>query len=155
MIPIVILERRVRGVKAPELSRFVTAACRSLSLPGGVSVLVTSSRRMQVLNSRFRGKESATDVLSFPGPQFTESFAGDIAISIDIASHNARSMGHSIGDEVRILVLHGLLHLAGYDHEADNGEMARRETRLRKKFRLPLGLLERSSTRKIKAGKAR
>ena len=151
----IILERRIRGLSARKLSQFVIAACRGLSLPAGVSVLVTSSQRMRALNLRFRRKNRATDVLSFPGPAFVEGFAGDIAISLDIAGGNARLLGHSIGDEVRILVLHGLLHLAGYDHDTDNGEMARREKILRRKFKLPSALIERSSPGKSPAGKLR
>jgi probable rRNA maturation factor len=74
-------------------------------------------------------------------------FAGDVAISADIASQNARRLGHSPIEEVKVLVLHGLLHLAGYDHEADNGTMARREMRLREKLKLPVALIERSEKR--------
>ena len=110
---------------------------------------------MRILNARFRGKRQATDVLSFPGPEFVKDFAGDIAISLDIAARNARSLRHSVGDEVRILVLHGLLHLAGYDHETDNGKMARREKILRKKLGLPSGLIERSGNHSARAGEVK
>lgn len=154
MHPTIILERRIRGLSGRGLAQFVTAACRSLSLPGSASVLVTSSQRLRALNGRFRGKKRATDVLSFPGAEFVDGFAGDIAVSLDIAARNARALGHSVGDEVRILVLHGLLHLAGYDHETDKGEMARREKLLRKKLGLPSGLIERAGTRKA-AGQSR
>ena len=106
--------------------------------------MVTGSREMRSLNSRFRGKSQATDVLSFPPPALSNGFAGDIAVSLDIATRNARSLGHSVGQEVQILVLHGILHLAGYDHEEDQGEMAAREVRLRRRFKLPTGLIERS-----------
>jgi probable rRNA maturation factor len=102
---------------------------------------------MKSLNQKFRGKDVATDVLSFP----TESggqkqFAGEIAISAEIAAQNARLLGHSTAQEVKILVAHGILHLRGYDHECDNGEMARREEQLRAKLHLPLGLIERAKT---------
>lgn len=147
MSPTIILERRVRGLSERKLAQFVSAACRSLSLPAGATVLVTSNRRMHALNARFRGKKRATDVLSFPGPEFVGGFAGDIAISLDIAARNAHSLGHTVGDEVRILVLHGLLHLAGYDHETDDGKMARREKMMRKKLGLPSGLIERTRSR--------
>jgi probable rRNA maturation factor len=110
-----------------------------------VTVLVTSSREMKKLNQRFRGKAYATDVLSFPPPNFVEGFAGDIAVSLDIAAKNARVLGHSVGDEVRVLVLHGILHLAGYDHESDNGEMTQKEARLRQLLSLPTALTERAS----------
>jgi len=111
--------------------------------------MVTESREMRSLNSRFRGKSRATDVLSFPPPALGNGFAGDIAVSLDIAARNARSLGHSLGQEIQILVLHGILHLAGYDHEDDDGEMAQREVRLRRRLGLPTGLIERSKTRVI------
>jgi probable rRNA maturation factor len=100
---------------------------------------------MRSLNARFRGKNHATDVLSFPGPGFVDGFAGDIAISLDIAARNAKVLRHSVFDETRILILHGLLHLAGYDHEADRGEMAQREKELRRDLALPLALIERAA----------
>jgi probable rRNA maturation factor len=105
---------------------------------------------MKSLNRRFRGKDKPTDVLSFPAEPNLRSnarppLAGEIAISAEIASHNARNLGHSPAEEIKILVLHGLLHLRGYDHECDNGQMARREKQLRAKLRLPLGLIERTN----------
>ena len=96
---------------------------------------------MRSLNRRFRGKDKATDVLSFPAPEFVNGFAGDIAISLDEATRNAKEHGHSLNEEVRILVLHGLLHLAGYDHESDGGEMAEREQRVRSRLALPAALI--------------
>jgi probable rRNA maturation factor len=111
---------------------------------GMVNVLVTSSRELRILNSRFRGQDRATDVLSF-SPIFGlgAEFAGDVAISAEIAAQNARRLGHPVADEIRILALHGMLHLAGYDHERDSGVMARKEMLLRKRLGLPLGLIER------------
>jgi probable rRNA maturation factor len=112
-----------------------------------VDVLVTSNGQMASLNQRFRGKDKATDVLSFPaaaGP--LKEFAGEIAISAEIATQNARDLGHTPAEEVKILVLHGILHLRGYDHERDRGQMARRENQLRVRLRLPAGLIERSSS---------
>jgi probable rRNA maturation factor len=142
--PTIVLERRIRGLSERKLSSFVALACRKLHLRGAVTLLITNSRRMRTLNARFRGKNRATDVLSFPGPEFADGFVGDIAISLDIAARNARALRHSVADEIRILALHGLLHLSGYDHEADNGEMARREWVLRQQLGLPSGLIERS-----------
>jgi probable rRNA maturation factor len=69
--------------------------------------------------------------------------AGEIAVSAEIARENAERLGHSVANEVRILVLHGMLHLAGFDHEQDNGEMARKENRLRRQLKLEVGLIER------------
>jgi probable rRNA maturation factor len=111
-------------------------------------VLVTDNREIQVLNARFRKQKHPTDVLSFPPPEFSNGFAGDIAISLDMAAGNARTLGHSVSDEICILILHGILHLAGYDHEDDKGEMAEKELALRRKLRLPAGLIERSSSQR-------
>ena len=115
-----------------------------VGLRGAVSVLVTSNRELQGLNRRFRGKNKPTDVLSFPAmPGLMRGFAGDVAISSEIAALNARRLGHTAAEEIRILALHAVLHLAGYDHELDDGEMERKETRLRKTLGLPVGLIER------------
>jgi probable rRNA maturation factor len=101
---------------------------------------------MKSLNRRFRGKDKPTDVLSFPAdPDDGNQLAGEIAISSEIASKNARLLGHHPAEEIKILVLHGLLHLRGFDHERDKGEMAKREHLMRVKLRLPSGLIERSS----------
>jgi probable rRNA maturation factor len=102
---------------------------------------------MQSLNSRFRKKDIPTDVLSFPAPHnLADKISGDIAISAEIAQDNAKCLGHSGIEEIQILVLHGVLHLAGLDHERDNGEMARKEMRLRRTLGLPTGLIERTSS---------
>ena len=110
-----------------------------------VTVLITGDRHMRQLNFRFRGKHRSTDVLSFVPPSETPGVAGDIAISLDTASRNARARGHAVSEEIRILVLHGILHLAGYDHERDDGEMAAREGELRRRLGLETGLIESSS----------
>jgi probable rRNA maturation factor len=113
-----------------------------------VNVLVTSSTELRTLNRRFLGLDKATDVLSFPATPVTgrlaKRIAGEVAISADIARENARRLGHSVAEEVKILVLHGILHLAGFDHERDNGEMARKESRLRMQLKLEVGLIERT-----------
>jgi probable rRNA maturation factor len=144
----VILHKRVAGLSESALDRFVTRAKQAAGVRGAVTVLVTSSLELKRLNQRFRGKDKPTDVLSFPAEMISKGrFAGDVAISADIAAQNARRLGHSPAEEVKVLVLHGLLHLAGYDHEADSGAMARRETRLREQLRLPVALIERSAQR--------
>jgi probable rRNA maturation factor len=131
-----------------------------------VNVLVTNSSELRALNRRFRGADKATDVLSFPSQEVERSkamhVAGDVAISVDIARENAMRLGHSVGDEVKILALHGILHLAGFDHERDNGEMARKESRLRQQLKLEPGLIERVqpragevSTREARGDRAR
>ena len=141
----VIFRKRVAGLSGTELSRFVRQAKRVVRLQGDVHVLVTGSRELRRLNRRFRAKDKPTDVLSFPATaSLRDGLAGDVAISAEIATSNARRLGHSAAEEVKILALHGVLHLAGYDHERDHGEMARKEQRLRKSLGLPPGLIERS-----------
>ncbi len=143
--PVIEIEKQVDGVTEARLSRFVNAARKAVRVNGDVSLLLTGNRQMRVLNRSFRGKDEATDVISFPAVDVVRSkFAGDLAISVDIAAANARRLGHSIEDELRVLILHGLLHLAGHDHEADNGEMARKESRLRKQLGLPSALIART-----------
>jgi len=142
---LVILRKKVAGLNQLALSRFVALAKRALRLQGELTVLVTGNEEMRRLNRRFRGKNKPTDVLSFPAPSGPrDGPKGDVAISAEIARANAKMLGHSTADELKILVLHGVLHLAGYDHERDHGEMARKELRLRKSLGLPLGLIERN-----------
>lgn len=141
----VVFDKASPELNSGSLEDFVREARRAAGLRGDVSVLITGNSKMRELNSRFRGKNSATDVLSFPAAQ-SNGFAGDVAISLDIATRNARALGHSVADEIRILILHGILHLAGYDHEKDRGKMEAKETALRRKLALPTGLIERSIT---------
>ena len=129
-------------INRSELSAFTHKARRAVGLRGELSVRITSARELQALNRRFRNKNKATDVLSFPALGIE---GGDIAIAREIAAQNARSLGHSLDTELKILILHGLLHLAGFDHESDNGEMTGRESQLRKQLGLPYGLIERTS----------
>jgi len=126
--------------------RFVRKACAAVKLQGTVNVLITNNREMCSLNRRFRGKDAATDVLSFPAvPGLPGKLAGDLAISGDIATENAKQFGHAVEDEVKILILHGVLHLAGYDHETDDGKMGRKEAQLRVALKLPVGLIARAA----------
>ncbi len=148
MQPTIILKRKVPGLSVSALERFAAQACRAIGLQGAVTILITGNRELKALNGRFKKKSRATDVLSFPAPGFAPDFAGDIAISSEIAARNARSLGHSAADELRILILHGILHLAGYDHERDGGEMARRELTLRRRLVLPVALIERAALRR-------
>jgi probable rRNA maturation factor len=144
LVLMVILRKPVPGVTESALGRFVARACDEVSLKGEVNVLLTGNGELRSLNRRFRGKDKATDVLSFPPlAELADGLAGDIAISAEIAVQNAKRLGHSTAEEVRILALHGILHLAGYDHESDSGEMARKEERLRKALGLPMGLIQR------------
>lgn len=115
------------------------------SAKGDVSIAVVSDRRMRALNRQFRGKDTATDVLSFPATHMpgVSSFLGDVVIASGVATRQARDAGHPVSTELKVLALHGLLHLLGYDHDTDNGKMARAEARLRKKAGLREGLIER------------
>jgi probable rRNA maturation factor len=136
--------RYVRLPSARTLSRFLATAQKAVRLKGQVTVLLTTDAAIRKLNRQFRGKNKATDVLSFPASGVgAEGVAGDLAISVTTALGQAAEQGHSLSTEIKILVLHGLLHLAGYDHEADDGKMARRERLLRAKLNLPQGLIER------------
>ena len=142
---LVILRKSVAGLSDTALAKFVARASRASKLSGTVNVLVTGSAELRSLNRRFRGKDQPTDVLSFPpAPEFENGLAGDIAISADIAKQNAMRLGHSTAQEIKILALHGVLHLVGYDHEIDEGTMADKETKLRRSLGLPLGLIERN-----------
>lgn len=123
-------------------------ACGAVKLKGTVNVLITNNLEMRSLNRRFRGKDVATDVLSFSAvPGLPGKLAGDLAISADIARANAAQLGHTLSEEIKILVLHGALHLAGYDHETDQGTMARKEARLRLDMKLPMALIARAAPR--------
>lgn len=145
------------------LTRFLLEAQAAVKLRGEVSVLLTTDKAIRRLNRQFRGKDKATDVLSFPslthvsktgrgkqragnGAPTTRvpQIAGDLAVSVETARKQAAALGHALAIEIKVLMLHGLLHLAGYDHETDEGEMARREESLRAKLRLPHGLIERT-----------
>lgn len=117
---------------------------------GHVGVAVVSDRAMRALNARYRRTPHATDVLSFPAAEATavphaEAQLGDIAIAVGVARRQAAQQGHSLNIELRILALHGLLHLLGYDHERDQGEMQALEERLRRRSGLPAGLVARAS----------
>jgi probable rRNA maturation factor len=129
------------------LTRFLNRAREAVGLEGEVEVLLTSDAELKRLNRTFRGKNKATDVLSFPAFEGQTEMAGDLAISLDTAARQAASFGHSLRDEVRILLLHGLLHLSGLDHETDRGEMAAREDELRQELRLPTSLIARVATK--------
>jgi probable rRNA maturation factor len=105
-----------------------------------VTCLVTGDARLRDLNREFRGKDHATDVLAFPAVEG----GGELAISLDTAARQASELGHDLEQELRILMLHGLLHLAGMDHDTDKGRMARAEAQWRKRLGLPTGLIERA-----------
>jgi len=134
-------QRRVPVALKP-LEDFYERVRRELRFPAeGVTVQLISDAAMARLNRTFRDKRGPTDVLSFPsnpsngaGPSRETEYAGDIAISPETARRNARRFSRSLPGEMRILILHGMLHLAGYDHESDHGEMDRLERRLRRRL---------------------
>ena len=132
------------GVRRQALLRFLKTAQRAVQLPGEVNLLLADDARLKALNKAFRGKNKATDVLSFPAAENGEGVAGDLAISVETAARQAEAHGHAMEVELRVLTLHGLLHLAGYDHEADEGEMRALESQLRARLKLPGGLIERA-----------
>jgi probable rRNA maturation factor len=122
------------------------------SARGRVNVALVTDGRIRGLNRRYRGIDRATDVLSFPMPPERDGHSGpallgDIVIATGVARRRAARLGHSFRDELRVLALHGLLHLLGYDHERDGGEMRRLEDRLRMKGGLASGLIGRTTTR--------
>jgi probable rRNA maturation factor len=145
---LVIFRKRIAGLSRSTLERFVLRARRAVHLRDTVNVLVTNSQELRALNRRFRGADKPADVLSFPSSpstnRRTRRVAGEVAISADIARDNASSLGHSVAEEVKILALHGVLHLAGFDHEHDHGEMARKESQLRRRLNLHISLIERA-----------
>ena len=137
--------QQVRGLAA-WLRRVAPARAR-----GAVTIVLVSDPRMRALNRTYRGRDYATDVLSFPQlapsprPLAPTGFLGDIVIARGVAKRQARAAGHAELDELRVLALHGLLHLLGYDHEGDNGRMRQVERRLRRKGGLREGLIERAA----------
>ncbi len=169
--PSLIVRAGERVAGRAELLDFAAALQRRVTGRRSFTCLFTNDAELRGLNRRFRGKNKATDVLTFPAtwgsqswlqppfqaavgsrlkagcrqdcPPHNSGALGDIAISLDHARAQAREFGHRVGDELRILMLHGVLHLLGMDHEADSGEMARSEVAWRKKLGLPAGLIER------------
>lgn len=111
------------------------------SARGQVTIALVPDARVQALNRRYRGKNAPTDVLSFPAGERGQ--LGDVVIAAGVARRQARLAGHALQTELKVLALHGLLHLLGYDHETDDGRMARVERRLRARGGLRQGLIER------------
>jgi probable rRNA maturation factor len=177
----VVVDAHGRSVKAPGVARWLVRVAPAAAR-GTVSIALVSDARVRALNRRYRGKDYATDVLSFPAEASSpptsssqttrgtrsanpvgaspdaslsrrttrsnaDSFLGDIVIARGVVRRQARAAGHSDLTELRVLALHGLLHLLGYDHQSDQGRMRRLEVRLRRKGRLREGLIERASSR--------
>lgn len=141
---VLLLAHKPDDVNERALALFAGKAHRAVGLSGAVDIRITTSNELRELNRKYRHKDETTDVLSFELTSSRAKMAGDLAISAEIAAANAAELGHSTETELKILILHGLLHLAGYDHEADNGEMRARESELRLQLKLPVGLIERA-----------
>ncbi len=137
-------ENRQRKVAFDEhaVRAFVGRIAKDIAQGREFAVVIGSDAALREANRRFRGVSRATDVLSFPDGE--NGRLGDLLLSAFRAKRQAADFGHAIEDELKILTLHGLLHLMGYDHESDAGEMRRAEKRLRRKYALPGGLLERA-----------
>ncbi|HEY7913746.1 MAG TPA: rRNA maturation RNase YbeY [Blastocatellia bacterium] len=138
MVIEVVSRQRLARVDKEEVARLASAAIEAVRHEGAqMTVAFVRDRRMRALNREFRGKDRATDVLSFPaGDAFDERgrYLGDVVISIDTAMRQAGDTGHKLEREISELLIHGVLHLCGYDHETDQGEMNRLELRLRRKL---------------------
>jgi len=109
-----------------------------------IELIVTTNNSIQLLNKEYRGIDKATDVLSFPYEDMPMVPLGSIIISIDYVRAKSQELGHSIDDEFSLLFIHGLLHLLGYDHEVDDGEMRKKEEEIIKNFNLPKSLIVRT-----------
>jgi probable rRNA maturation factor len=135
MIEVVNRQRRRKIATTPWV-RLASQMLDAIGKPNSsATVAFVSDRKIRELNRQFRGIDKATDVLSFPTDP-DELNLGDIAISVETATAQARENGLTFKREIAQLMLHGLLHLSGYDHETDNGEMNRLELRLRRKLRI-------------------
>ena len=130
------------AVRAAGLGRWLSSVAPARAR-GAVTVAVVPDARVRLLNREYRRKDAPTDVLSFPSEE--RGYLGDIVIAAGVARRQAAEAGHSFQTELRVLALHGLLHLLGYDHEHDDGRMARLEARLRRQGGLREGLIERQS----------
>jgi probable rRNA maturation factor len=134
MIEVVNRQRRLQ-LDTEAWSTFATKTLAVIGKSGSAATIAfVSNNRMRQLNRQFRGVDKATDVLSFPAGGPDELELGDIAISVETAAAQAHANGLSLDDEIAQLILHGLLHLSGYDHETDKGEMNRLELKLRRKL---------------------
>jgi probable rRNA maturation factor len=147
---VTVSDGRGRPLRAAGLARWLAGVAPARAR-GEVAVAIVGDARMRALNRRYRRKDRPTDVLSFPAGDDPAPAArrvlGDVVIASGVARRQAREAGHAYATELRMLALHGLLHLLGYDHEdpADAGRMARTEARLRRKGGLRLGLIERGT----------
>ena len=127
-----------------EFDTFLQRLGRDVARGSSFAVVIGSDDALRRANHVFRGKRGSTDVLSFPDGE--DGRLGDVLISAARAAKQAGDFGHRVEDELKVLALHGLLHLLGYDHASDDGRMRRVESRWRKKCGLPQALIERAAT---------
>src|SRR5688500_3075750 len=135
------------AVRTPGLARWLASVAPARAR-GAVTVAIVPDNRIRLLNRQYRRKDVPTDVLSFPSEE--RGYLGDIVIAAGVARRQAAAAGHSLQTELRVLALHGLLHLLGYAHEHDDGRMARLEARLRRQGGLREGLIERAGEAPIR-----
>jgi probable rRNA maturation factor len=138
------------GVRAPGLERWLAQVAPARAR-GRMTIAIVPDARVRALNRTYRRKDAPTDVLSFPSDE--RGYLGDVVIAAGVARRQARAAGHSLQIELRVLALHGLLHLLGYDHERDDGRMARLERRLRRQGGLVEGLIERGGRDSLRNSK--
>jgi len=137
-----VTDGRGRSWPSAALGRWLAAHAPARAR-GEVTIALVTDPAMRRLNATFRRADYATDVLSFPSDQ--PGVLGDIAIARGVAGRQARQLGHNEATELKVLALHGLLHLLGYDHDTDRGAMERVEERLRRRAGLPAGLISRAT----------
>ena len=140
---IVLFRRAPAELNRGSLERFARTLRAEVAKGAAFTCLITGDSQLRRLNRDFLGKDYPTDVLSFPAARPCASL-GELAISAARARVQARALGHPLEDEIRILMLHGLLHLLGMDHETDRGRMQRAESRWRQRLALPAALIERT-----------
>ena len=132
MVEVVNRQRRLQ-LDTEAWSTFAVKALNAIGKnESSATIAFVSDKRIRELNRQFRGIDKATDVLSFPAEE--ESNLGDVAVSVETAATQAKENGLTLDQEISQLILHGLLHLSGYDHETDNGQMNRLELKLRRKL---------------------
>jgi probable rRNA maturation factor len=147
--PLVLFRSAPSGLRRRPLEAFAHVLRRRVTGGQGFHCLVAGDRELRRLNREFLGRDYAADVLSFPAAKEPQArmpappSLGELAISGERAAAQARQFGHSVSAEIRILMLHGVLHLLGMDHERDRGAMARAEMDWRRELGLPSGLIER------------
>jgi probable rRNA maturation factor len=147
--PLLLFRRTPTGLNRTVLRAFARRLRDQVAAGRNFCCLISDDRELHRLNVQFLKKDYATDVLSFPESGQTgvaADFLGELAISRQRASEQARQQGHSLEKEIQILMLHGVLHLIGMDHERDDGSMARAERDWRRRLGLPAGLIERSAS---------